>query len=312
MDSASEQLFLITGATGQTGRHAVRLLLQQGHKVRALVHRIDERSHELADAGAEVVTGELHDFSSIRAALEGVNRAYFTYPIRAGLLEATAVFAQAAHESGSVDAVVNMSQISARRDSGSNAARQHWLAERWLDWAPFYVTHLRPTFFAEWLSLFGVFTEREGVLAFPLGDGRHAPIAAEDQAHVIAAVLTDPAPHAGKIYRLFGPVEMHHNEIAAAVSRALGRPVRYEPITIDAFAQRLRAAGAQEHLVQHLSNVAVDYRNGIFSGTSDIVETVGKIKPMAVEQFVLANKEDFAPVPQPRFERALARNVGKV
>jgi NAD(P)H dehydrogenase (quinone) len=44
-----------------------------------------------------------------------------------GLLEATAILAQTAAESG-VSAVVNMSQISARRDAAGNAARQHWLA----------------------------------------------------------------------------------------------------------------------------------------------------------------------------------------
>jgi NAD(P)H dehydrogenase (quinone) len=51
------------------------------------------------------------------------------------------------------------------------------------------VTHLRPTFFAEWLIQFGNYGDDEGVLSLPRGDGRHAPIAAEDQAHVIAAIL---------------------------------------------------------------------------------------------------------------------------
>ena len=41
-------------------------------------------------------------------------------------------FAQAATEAG-VRSIVNMSQISARRDAGSDAARHHWLCERLLD-----------------------------------------------------------------------------------------------------------------------------------------------------------------------------------
>jgi NAD(P)H dehydrogenase (quinone) len=248
--------------------------------------------------GAEVLSGDLLNFSSVRTALDGIDRAYFAYPIRPRLLEATAIFGQTARECD-VKAIVNMSQISARHDAGSDAARHHWLAERWLEWAPFAVTHLRPTFFSEWLPLYGIFTDHEGVLPLPLGDGRHAPIAAEDQAYVIAAILADPEPHAGKIYPLFGPVEMHHNEIAAAVSRALGRPVRYDPITIEAFTARLRAAGSHEHLLQHLRNVAIDYRNGVFAGTNDIVETVGQKKPMTVEQFVLANKDMFTSSPDP-------------
>jgi uncharacterized protein YbjT (DUF2867 family) len=295
MSDTSGKLFLVTGATGKTGGHTVRLLLERGHRVRAFVHHHDARSARLADAGAEVIVGDLLDLAAVRAAAQGVDSAYFVYPIRPELLEATAVIAQAAHEAG-VRAVVNMSQISARPDAASNAARQHWLAERCLDWAPVAVTHLRPTFFAEWLTIFGTFTEREGVLALPFGDGRHAPIAAEDQARVIAAILVDPEPHVGQSYPLFGPVEMNYYEIAAAVSRALGRPVRYEAITDDAFARMLTEAGRTEHLVQHLSNVAIDYRNGIFAGTNDIVERVGKKTPMTVEEFVIGNREAFAPL----------------
>jgi NAD(P)H dehydrogenase (quinone) len=154
MSNTSEKIFLIAGATGKTGRHTVRLLLQRGYRVRALVHREDTRSTQLAEQGAEIFVGDLLDLASVRAAAGAVDSAYFTYPIREDLLEATAVFAQAVHEAG-VKAVVNMSQISARAEAGSDAARQHWLAERWLDWAPFTVTHLRPTFFAEWLIQFG-------------------------------------------------------------------------------------------------------------------------------------------------------------
>jgi nucleoside-diphosphate-sugar epimerase len=40
---------LITGATGDTGGYAIEQLLQKGHEVRALVHRIDDRSKRLED-----------------------------------------------------------------------------------------------------------------------------------------------------------------------------------------------------------------------------------------------------------------------
>jgi uncharacterized protein YbjT (DUF2867 family) len=47
--------------------------------------------------------------------------------------------------------------------------------------------------------------------------GRHAPVAAEDQARLITAILQDPAPHIGKTYPLFGSVELTHPEIAAII-----------------------------------------------------------------------------------------------
>jgi uncharacterized protein YbjT (DUF2867 family) len=161
-------LSLVTGATGNTGDTTVRLLLRRGHRVRAFVHRADTRSESLASAGAEIAVGDLLDFDAVSAALDGVTGAYFCYPIAPGLLEATTLFAQAAVDAG-VKAVVNMSQISARRDATSHAAQHHWIAERLLDRTPMLTTHLRPTFFAEWLDWYWATDGTSGVIRLPMG-----------------------------------------------------------------------------------------------------------------------------------------------
>jgi uncharacterized protein YbjT (DUF2867 family) len=281
---------LITGATGKTGGYAATKLLEQGHHVRALVHRADDRADRLAEAGAEVVTGDLLDLDSLTKAMKGIEGAYLTYPISPGLMEASATLLQAAEENG-VGAIVNMSQISARRDAASNAARQHWIAERLLDHFSATVIHIRPTFFAEWLINFWDNTTSE--LRLPFADARHAPIASEDQGRVIAALLADPQPHAGKIYPLYGPVELNHHQIAEAMTRALGRQVTYVPIEIDQFRSALEQRGLNPHLIQHLTNVAVDYRNGIFAGTNDVVRTLTGVEPLTVEAFIERNKQYF-------------------
>lgn len=296
--STDESALLVTGAAGRTGGYAAQLLLERGHRVRALVHRFDDRAATLRDRGAEVVVGDLNDIVGVREAAEGARAAYFVYPISPGLLEATANFAQAAEEAG-VTAVVNMSQISARRGAASDAARIHWLGERILDWSPIAATHLRPTYFAEWLTTFGAKGIRdEGVLRLPFGNGRHAPITAEDQGRVIAAILEHPEEHADQVYPLFGAVEMTHYQIAEAISEALGRPVRYEPADIPTWIESIKAQGFPDFLAQHLSNVAVDYQNGIFAGTNDLVEQIGGKKPTTVQEFITAHSAAFSPTPQ--------------
>lgn len=287
-----DRLFLITGATGRTGGGTIDLLLRRGHRVRAMVHREDERSRSLADTGAEVVVSDLHDLDGVTAALQGVTGAYLCHPILPGLIEATTYFAQAATEAG-VRSVVNMSQVSARRAAGSNAARQHWLCERLLDRTNLLTAHLRPTFFAEWLKLWWELRDGEGYLRLPFGEGRHAPIASVDQAHVIAAVLLDPEPHDRAVYTLHGPVELNHRDIARAMSGTLGIPVHYEPISVEEFASAMAERGLPAHLIQHLSNVAVDYQNGVFAGTNDNVEKIGRRTPLSVEQFVIENRPSF-------------------
>src|ERR1700741_1239271 len=96
----TNELFLITGATGNTGAHTVKLLRERGLPVRALVHTLDERAARLRDLGAEVVQGDLLDFPSVSAATAGVTAAYSNSPAAPGLVEATANFVQAASEAG--------------------------------------------------------------------------------------------------------------------------------------------------------------------------------------------------------------------
>ena len=290
--TTTNDLFLITGATGKTGAHTVRLLREHGRSVRALAHTLDDRAERLAEQGAEVVQGDLLDFPSVSAAMAGVTAAYFNYPITPGLIEATANFAQAASEAG-VHAVVNMSQISARREAKSNAARQHWIAERLLDRTALVTTHLRPTFFMEWLNAFWVRDGDEGLYRLPLADVRHAPIAAADQAKVIAAILQNPDPHDRQIYPLFGADELDWHSIAAKIGDVLGISVRYQPIEIPTFAAGLTAAGGAPHIVQHLSNVTQDYRDGVFSGMNNLVVVIGGSKPMTVEEHVAATRATF-------------------
>jgi NAD(P)H dehydrogenase (quinone) len=289
----SDELFLITAAAGKTGSEAVAALRERGLRVRALVRKVDHRSDRLAALGAEVVQGDLLDFADVSAAVVGVTGAYFCYPIAPGrLLEATSIFAQAATEAG-VRSVVNMSQISARREAASNAARQHWLAERLLDRTTFMTTHIRPTFFAEWLTTWWSRHGDVAVLRLPFGDGRHAPIAAVDQGRFVASVLAHPEPHDRQAYPLCGPIDLNHFEIADELSRTLGLSVRYEPIEITAFAEDLRALGLSEFLVQHLSSVAQDYRDGIFSGANNLVEVVTGRPALTVAEFAEANRPIF-------------------
>src|SRR5207244_3337837 len=85
-------------------------------------------------------------------------------------------------------------------------ALAHGQAERVFDWSGVTVAHIRPTYFAEWLLYLAPMI-KAGLLHVPFGTGKHAPIAAEDQARVIVGILKDPATHNGKVYPLFGPVE---------------------------------------------------------------------------------------------------------
>lgn len=285
---------LITGATGATGGSAIVNLLEKDISVRALVHRIDERSDRLGAQGVEIVQGDLSDFDAVSEALNGITSTYFVFPIQApGILEATAYFAQACIEN-KVSAIVNMSQISARRIAKSHAARNHWIAERLFDWSGIPVTHLRPTFFAEWLKYQSKAIREKNILPLPFGDSRYAPIAAEDQGRVIAAILANPVPHAGQTYPLYGPKELTQYEITGILSEVLGRKITYIPMEIGPFEQVLKDMGFTPHFIQHISAVAQDCRDGLFAGTNDLVEKLTGRKPLPMVDYITKNKALFS------------------
>jgi NAD(P)H dehydrogenase (quinone) len=290
MTQGNSTLYLSVGAGGThgaTGNHVVRQLLAQGRSVRAFVRQADERATELSQLGADIAVGDLHNFKDVRSALEGVQRAYFTYPVAEGLLEATTMFVSAGNQAG-LQSVVNMSQITARPDHASPAARQHWLAERVLDWSGIGVTHLRPPFFLE--NLFNVAAPTVGAdskIYLPYGQGRHAPIAGEDIARVAVGILTDPDPHRGRTYVPTGPASLTMADQAKVFTDVLGRQTEYVEITVEAWREVLSHIPAMTpYLIEHLAAVAESHQHGEFDAVTDVVETIGGTSPKPLEMFI--------------------------
>jgi uncharacterized protein YbjT (DUF2867 family) len=287
---------LIIGATGDTGRAAIKESIRRGLDVRAMVHVKDDRSTPLEKLGAEIIVGDLHQIDTIHQAMEGIDAAYFVYPVQPGLIEATVNFAQAAKEAA-VAAIVNLSQRSANRTSVSHSCRDSWIAEQVLNWSGLPVTHLRPTYFLEWLLYpwqLPLLREK-GIIRLPVGNGRHAPIASEDIGCVAAALLENPAQHAGQTYPLFGPVEMNHEQIAAELTIALGRPIIFQNVSIDEYCNSLEALGISEYVVQHFRGAMDDYQHGVMSGINDNVERLSGQKPMSVSDFAKRHMEELNP-----------------
>lgn len=286
---------LVTGATGKTGAFVVEQLIERGYSVRAMARSHDERSQRLKDLGAEVVLGDFLDLASIRNAVKDINKVYFCYPPQGDrLVEATTIIAVAAKDEG-VEAVVNMSQITARQDAPSALTRHHWLSENILDWADIGAVHIRPGYFTENLYLFNSQSiAEEGKIYLPYGKERHAPVAAEDIARVIVGILVDPVPHVGQRYVITGDRNMTIAEIAEVFTKVLGRPVEYIDLPIEVWGQILtEKAGLPEFLVSHLKAVAQDHKDGIFSAQTDVVERIGGQTPQSLEEFIENHRSIF-------------------
>jgi NAD(P)H dehydrogenase (quinone) len=283
-----KSLFLITGATGDTGRPTVKLLREKGYQVRALARREDRRAQDLRDLGAEVVIGDMLSLNDMRKALKGVAGAYWVFPLADGLVEASVVFAQAAREE-KLKFIVNMSQKQSRPFAHSPATTKHWLTEQVFTWSGIPTVHLRVTFFAEWL-LYIAHLIRQGRYVTPFdADSRFAPIPASDIARVIVGTLEHPEKHAGAAYKLHGPVEHSHREIADVLSKTLNKPILFEQVSVPEFLKLLGMEGDKAKQA-HFEAVRIDQQEGLLAGTDSTgTEIIGQ-PLMTLEEFILANK----------------------
>ena len=119
-------------------------------------------------------------------------------------------------------------------------------------------------------------------------------IATEDIGRVAAAILADPAPHAGKSYDLFGPVILDMKQIAEIFSATLGRSITYVPIDSETFIANVkRAKNFDAYLLQHLASLGQDLKEGRPAGMNDLVEQLSGQKPMQMAEYVLRNRSAF-------------------
>lgn len=293
---------LVTGAAGRVGgagRTVTKLLLKQGKAVRAMVRNEDERAQALRNMGAEVVVGDLLDLDSMHRVIEGCDTMYFLMSVSDDYLAATVNVAAVAKHHG-VKAFINMSQMtlsqmSITETTPSPQHKLHWLAEQALNWSGLPVVHVRPTVLLE--GFFLIFTpdsvRESNQIRLPFGEGKTSPVAVEDVARVVAALLSDPQPHIGKIYNLTGPQSENMHFFAEEYSKALGRTIAFQDVPVEPWRDGLLKRGLPVYLVNHLATMADLHRAGRYDRISDDVLTLTGLAPMSVQEFVRKNAARF-------------------
>lgn len=302
------QPILVTGAAGgaqgSTGRQIAALLLDKGIPVRAFVHTLDARSDALRELGAEVVQGDLLDRDSVRASLKGIKRAYFTYPVSDGLLEATTIFAMAAREA-ETELVVNNSQIQnsqplAARKAPSFRNMQHGLADRIFDWAEVGAVHLHaPPYYENVRALVRKSVAEQSTVFLPWGDGRATIplVGAEDVSHVAATLLADSQTPSESAYDLIAATPTV-KEIVDTLSAVLQRPIRYVDITDEQWADAV-TGHLNPHALDHLSHLWRYFRSTErrrdeeARGVTDTIRTVTGSRAQTLEEFFRVNAAEF-------------------
>ncbi|NRQ33350.1 NmrA family NAD(P)-binding protein [Nonomuraea sp. NN258] len=224
---------LVTGATGTVGRELVGQLARSGERVRALTR--DPAGANLP-AGVEVVRGDLTDAASLVPALAGVTGLHLiTFGGDEPLGNGAEIVALA-----TAARVRRVSVLSGWDPSSVEAA----LAAGDLPW-----TLLRPVeFMANALDLAESIRADGVVRTFDLG--RPSAMVHEADIAAVAAVALTQDGHGGMTYALTGPQALTLEQKLATIGAAVGREVRFVPLTEEEFRRRLRDSYLPEEYIE--------------------------------------------------------------
>jgi uncharacterized protein YbjT (DUF2867 family) len=194
----------------------------------------------LAGAGAEVVRGDMADRASLDAAVRGADGVFSVQQagvvpsgrpvededeVRQGVNVAGAALA------AGVRHLVYASVAGADRNTGVPSWETKWRIERHIADIGLPATVLRPVMFMENHASPWVGVRPDGTLrSFLPPDRAFQQIAVEDIGAFAALAFADPGAYAGRAIELAGD-ELTFTEVAAAISAAVGRPVRFEHVT---------------------------------------------------------------------------------
>ena len=244
MTNEAQDLTLVVGGTGKTGRRVVDRLRAQGRSV-----RVGSRS------GAPPFDWE--DRATWAPAVAGATGAYVSYfPDLAvpGAAEAVAEVARLAANAG----VQRLVLLSGR---GEEEAQR---AERLVRDAFPAATVVRCSWFAQ------NFTESyllepvlAGEVALPAGDVPEPFVDADDIADVATAALTQDG-HAGELYELTGPRSLTFAQAVAEIAATSGRGIPFVEVPIEAYAAAARDEGVPSDVVDllvYLFGEVLDGRN---------------------------------------------------
>lgn len=287
-------MIVVVGATGTVGTAVVRELLQASEAVAALV-RDPDRARELLGSRVELREGDLARPETLRTVFAGADRVFLVAPLVPELadLEANAVDAAA------VDGVRRVVKLSTAgvAQAGHALPRQyplHRRAEQHLESSGLAWTHLRPAPFMQNTLAFAASAAADGVIRGAWGEGRMAYVDVRDVAAVAAHVLLADG-HEGAAYELTGPQALTVADVAEALSRATGRPVRYEDVAADAVRSALRGRGAPEWFAEAMAEVMAHVRaSGTGRVTDAVRQNLGR-PARTYEEFAREHAAAFAP-----------------
>jgi NAD(P)H dehydrogenase (quinone) len=240
-------VFVVLGASGNTGKVVAETLLSQKRKVRVVVRNV-AKGQGWKEGGAEVSIADVEDGAALERAFSGAEGAYVLLPpnfsssqVRVDNNRRASTIA-AAVEAAGVPHVVMLSSIGAQQPEGTGPVLGLRDAEATFTRGRAAATFVRAAYFMEnWSSALSAVAQ--GVLPTFLLADKAIPMVATRDIGTAAARLLAEGGSGKRVIELAGPREYSPRDVAAALARVVGKPIAVQEAPEEAMAPALTGAG---------------------------------------------------------------------
>lgn len=259
-------MYVVLGANGRAGGETARALIGLGKSVRVVLRR-PEQAEKWTKLGADVAIGSIDEVPSLAGALRDASGAFLLSPApvsddpyRRGE-EIGGALAEAVRQSR-LQKVVALSSVGAQHETGTGIIATLNSLERHLDGIAPSTTFLRPGYFVETWGEVASAAVADGILPSFLEPSQKIPMVSTIDVGRFAARLLSDDFSGKRLVELRGPRDWSANEVAAAFSSVLGRPVETAFVPPEARPEAL----AREGVPPEIADALLGMYDGIASG----------------------------------------------
>jgi uncharacterized protein YbjT (DUF2867 family) len=282
-------MILVTTA-GKVGSETARLLATRGVPVRVIVRGADKAA-ALEIEGIDAFDGDLEVPATIDAAMRDIS----------GVVLVTAAVVQ--QELNVIDSAVRAGvervvKITTKASAHSPIAvrRDHAQIERALIASGLGYTLLRNNTYMQNFLMMAPGIARTNSFSSGTGDGGVGHVDVRDVAAVAADIAASPSAHAGRTYWPTGPESLTGAEVAAVLSKVLGRTIAFYPMTFEEQKQAFIDVGLPEPVADDRARAFALMAEGDLDYVTDDVATILGRPARSFEQFARDHQAAFAPV----------------
>jgi uncharacterized protein YbjT (DUF2867 family) len=270
---------LITGATGNVGSEVVKGLM--GRVPFRIGARDIAQSQKLLGEQNDIVLFDFLNPDTFMSAFAGIKTLFLVRPPALSNVKRDIAPALYAAVQAGVSHIVFLSLQGVE----SNQITPHYKIEMLIRELGVTYTFLRASFFMQNLSTVHHQEIRDhDVIAVPVGRAKTSFVDVRDIASVAVYALTQ-SKHENKIYTLTGQQALDYDQVAAALSHELGRPIRYTNPSAITFLWRQMRAGQPLGVAVVMTALYTITRWGNAKEVTSDVAAVLKRPPLTFEQF---------------------------